>query len=117
MAWPSYARFVLAGASEGFDPSVVRSEMERGVPKQRIVNSSVLARVSGSVVFFSAADVASFDTWYFTTIGRIGWFDFTHPRTGAVVQARFIGGQLGDLVPLSGGFAVAQREVTVEYLQ
>ena len=117
MAWPSYARFVADGSSEGFDPSVERTEMERGIAKQRILNTDVMVEISGTVLFQSTADITSFDTWYFDTIGRIGWFDFTHPRTGAVVTARIIGGQLGELVPQAGGFVIASREVKVEYLR
>jgi hypothetical protein len=117
MAWPTYAKFVVDGSSEGFDPSVARSEMERGIAKQRVINSDVMVEVSGSVLFQSTADIVSFDTWYFDTIGRIGWFDFTHPRTGAVVTARLVGGRIGDLVPQAGGFAIASRDVKVEYLR
>lgn len=117
MAWPAYARFVTSGMREGFDPSVERTDMERGLPKQRIINSDVTATIRGSVVFRRQADIASFDTWYFETINRIGFFDFTHPRTGVTVQARFVGGQIGELVAHSSGFGVASREVVVEYLR
>jgi hypothetical protein len=117
MAWPSYARFVLTGASESFDPSVERTEMERGIPKERIINSDVMVQITGQVLFESKADVESFETWYFDTIGRIGWFDFRHPRTLQTVQARFVGGRLGELMPHAGAFAVASRVVTIEYLR
>lgn len=117
MAWPTYAKFVLTDISEGFEPSVERTEMERGVPKQRIINSSVMVQIAGSVVFCSKADIASFETWYFDTIERIGWFDFTHPRTGVVVQARIVGGDIGPLQPRSSRFELASREVTLEYLR
>lgn len=115
--WPSYARLVLAGASEAIEPSVLRTEMERGIAKQRVINSSVLARISGTVLFQSKTDIASFDTWYLSTIFRIDWFDVTHPRTGAPIVARFPGGEIGDLQPAQGGFAIATRSVVLEYLR
>lgn len=115
MTWPTYAKFVLSGSSEGFDPSVERTEMERGPAKQRILNSDVTVQITGIVLFVSQTDIASFETWYFDTIGRIGYFDFTHPRTGSTVQARFVGGRLGELIPQTGGYAIATREVTIEY--
>lgn len=115
--WPSYARFILTGAGEEFDPSVERTEMERGLPKQRIVNSDVMATISGAVLFTSDSDIASFEQWYFQDVGRVGFFEFRHPRTGTLVQARFVNGQLGRLEALSGGFAIASREVMLEYVR
>ncbi len=47
---------ILAGSySESFDPSVERTEMERGVPKQRLVNTQVLAKFKCSLLFNSSA--------------------------------------------------------------
>lgn len=81
-AFPSYARILFDGFSESFDPSIERTEMERGVPKQRVMNSQVLCKVNASILFSSPNDVAAFDTWYFGPLGRIGWFTMRHPRTG-----------------------------------
>ncbi len=116
MAWPTYAQLVVQGASEGFDASIERTEMERGVPKQRILNTDVMVQISATVLFRTREDIASFETWYFTTLGRIGWFELTHPRTGETVQARFVGG-LGELIPQTGSFLIATRDVTLEYLR
>jgi hypothetical protein len=116
-AWPPYIKLLLSGTSETFEPAVERNEMERGVPKQRILNSQVLAELTSTALFQSNADIARFDDWYFDIIQRVGWFDLRHPRTGKTVQARFVGGKLGALTPQSGGFALATREITVEYLR
>ena len=116
-ALPSYARLLFDSASESFDPSVVRTEMERGIPKQRILNSQVLVKVSANLLFMSAADVSAFEDWYFTTIKRIGWFDVRHPRTGVVTSMRFEGGSIGTLMPAAGAYALATRSVTLEYMR
>lgn len=49
--WPTYARIILDGASESFDPSIQRTEMDRGVPKQRVINSSVLMKINATILF------------------------------------------------------------------
>lgn len=115
--FPSYAEVLFAGYTESFDPSVARTDMERGVPKQRLLNSQVLMKVNATIFFRSAADVAAFEDWYFDTIGRIGWFTMTHPRTDATVTARFDSGSIGTLTPLHTLFRVAKRELVIEYLR
>lgn len=115
--FPTNLRYDLDGFRESEDPSVLRSEMERGVPKERLINTNVIARMKGTVTFFSKEDIAAFDTWYFDTIKRIGWFDIRHPRTRQIVSARLIGGKRGDLVPITGGFGLAYRELEMEYVR
>jgi len=115
--WPSGAKLRFSGLSEDFDPSVERVEMERGVPKQRIVNTQVMATITAAVLFRTPADVQAFEDWYFGPLGRIGWFTIAHPRTGVSITARFVGGQVGALSPQAPGFYLAQRQVTMEYLR
>lgn len=108
----------LSGSySEEFDPSVERDEMERGVPKQRLVNSQVLVTMKCAVLFRSKAELLAFDSWYFEVIRRIGWFSVTHPRTEQVITARFQGGRLGALTPATNTQRRWRRELTLEYLQ
>lgn len=114
---PSYIAVRFPDYGEQFDPSVLRSEMERGVPKQRVVNTHVLQQIQATFLFSSAADAAAFEDWYFNDLGRVDWFDMTHPRTGATIQARFVGGDIGTLVPLIPTFSYAYRSVTLEYLR
>ena len=116
-AFPNYVKFELAGFSESEDPSVLRTEMERGVPKERLVNSQVMAQMKGIITFFREEDVEAFDTWYFDTIKRIGWFTIRHPRRRITISARFIAGKRGDLVPVKGGFGIATRNIELEYLR
>ena len=114
---PSYVQILFAGYGEDFVPSVERTEMERGVPKQRLLNSGVLMQVHATLLFSSPADMAAFETWYFDTIERIGWFDMPHPRTGATISARFQGGKIGRLVPRNPQFNRATRDLVLEYLR
>lgn len=115
--FPDYVCVTFDNYSEGFDPSVERTEMERGPAKQRRINSRVEASINATLTFTSKADAASFESWYFDTIQRIGYFDIEHPRTGQTISARFRGGDIGELSPLSPDWSVSQRSVTFEYLR
>jgi len=115
--WPTYAKLLMEGYSEEFDPSIERTEMERGIPKERVLNSQVLDSITATVLFRSAGDIAAFDAWYFTDVKRVGWFTMAHPRTGAAISARFQAGKLGRLSPIAPGFGAAMREVVLEYLR
>lgn len=116
-ALPSYVSLLIAGQSESFDPTVVRSEMERGLAKQRLQSARVVKKLSVTLLFSTAADVAAFESWYFTVIGRIGFFDVVHPRTKATVPMRFENASIGELTPDTSGYAIAKRAVVLEYLQ
>lgn len=116
-ALPPYTRLLLDGAVETFDPAIVKSEMERGLAKQRVGNSRVIKKLSATLMFKTAADATAFEDWYFNIIRRIGFFDVVHPRTGQTIAMRFEGGAIGDLVPKIGRFEVATRAVVLEYLR
>lgn len=114
---PSYVTVRMSGYGEEFDPSVERTEMERGIPKQRCINTRVMATLRLSFLFPTSTDAANFEEWYFDTIKRIGWFDMTHPRTGGTISARFPGGNIGEMRSISGTDHLWQRDLTVEYLR
>lgn len=115
---PSYVAVLFDGYSDGYpDPSVDRVEMERGSPKQSLINSQVLAKVNATLWFKSAADVVSFETWYFDTIKRIGSFNMTHPRTGSTIVAAFEGGRIGLFEPASPDFSRVRCACVIEYLR
>lgn len=115
--FPGYAQILMDGYTESFDASVERTEMERGVPKQRLVNSQVLVKLNATLLFVTSGDVAAFENWYFGTIKRIGWFQMRHPRTGVSITARFESGNIGSLAPLGPGFHIASRSAVIEYLR
>lgn len=115
--FPTVARVTFDGQVRSFDPSVERTEMERGVPRQRLLNSQVLVKQSMTLYFASIGDVTTFEDWYFDVIKRIGWFEMVHPYSGQTIKARFENGALGDLVPdekLTGDF---KMDTVVEYLR
>lgn len=114
---PTVARVTFEGQKRSFDPSVERTEMERGVPRQRVLNSQVLVKQAMVFYFASIEDVTTFDDWYFDAIKRIGWFEMVNPYSGKIIKARFENGALGDLAPdekLPGDF---RMDAVVEYLR
>lgn len=102
----------------GEDPQSVveRTEMERGIPKQRRVNSDARVEVPITVYFDSKAEVTDFEDWFYVDINAgQDWFDIPHPRTGVVVQARVVGGKLGPLSYLNRTLEKSKRSLTIEY--
>ena len=120
--FPSDVKYVMGAYEEDRAPVVLRSEMERGLPKQRRMNSDTLVQVKVTLQFNSLAHHATFEAWFDSQIGAgADFFDWPHPRTGAVVQARIVGGVLGPLKPLHGvwrpGLQRCRRDATIEYLR
>lgn len=114
---PSYVKIIFSNYGESFDPSVESTEMERGPPKERLINTQVMMKLSVILQFESPQDAISFDDWYFNTISRIGWFNVKHPRLGVTIQMRFEKGYCGNLTTPTPGFAFSQRQATLEYLR
>lgn len=120
--FPSDVAVVLGSYGEDQTTAVMRSEMERGVPKQRRMASDVLVSVKATLQFKSSAHHDAFMAWFDGQIGSgADWFSWAHPRTGATVQARIVGGQLGPLTPVHGtwraGLQRCRRDCTFEYLR
>jgi hypothetical protein len=115
--FPSYAHIQFQGYAEDPKPSVLRTEMERGAPKQSVVNSQDLVAMSASLLFQSSADAASFIAWHRDTIGKVGTFNLTHPRTGSTITAWFREGYIGQLVPLGPGFSPCSRDCVIEFME
>ena len=77
---PLNTQVLMAGMGDSWDPATERTEMERGIPKQRLINSQVLAKLKVGLYFKDSAAADEFDDWYFSAIKRIGWFEIRHPR-------------------------------------
>lgn len=116
-ALPNYVTVLFQDLAEGFDPGVEEFKPERGLSKLRVVSSRVLVSVPVRLRTMSRADSLAFDTWFFDTIGRIGWFDWFDTRAQTTRSVRFKGGALGDAVPLRVGYEVADRRATLEFLR
>ncbi|KKW67388.1 hypothetical protein AAV94_11145 [Lampropedia cohaerens] len=112
---PDYVTVLLAGFGDRIDPSVQRTEMARGPAKQTLLNSQVRHELQATLFFRTRDDANAFEDWYLNDIKRIGYFGWVYPRTGQTVQARFVGGDIGTLVPHVGRFFMSQRDVTMEF--
>ena len=99
-------------------PVVLRSETERGVPRQRRVAADSLVAVPCTLLFNSKANAAEFETWFFgEAAAGAGWFDFTLLRTGQVVTAQVRGGDIGTLKPRSPDWEWSERSIVIEYIR
>lgn len=114
---PSYVAVRFPDYGETPQPNVERTEMERGVPKQRVINSQTRVQVQATFLFRSSADASAFEDWFYNTIQTIGWFTMNHPRTGQPILARFVAGDIGTLSPLDPTFQWSFRTVTLEYMR
>lgn len=89
--WPSGKRFTpLVGSLQETPPNnSIRSSMDRGPEKVRR-RTTANVRPLTFTILLSKADTAVLDTFYNdTTYSGADAFTYTHPRTGAVVSARF----------------------------
>ena len=114
--FPSWVKYELG--SEDAASAVERTEMERGVPKQRRANSDVLVQQDITIFFRTTAEASTWDTFFYTTI-KAGqdWFDFTPIRTGVMVQARVVGGNPGKLTKGTKTWVYSQRTLRIEWLR
>jgi hypothetical protein len=114
---PTGTRLLEQGFKLKIDPSVLRTDMERGLAKERVQNTKTVATVTATLMHEDRAAAIAFDTWYETEIKRIGWFDVRHPLTRTIVQMRFVGGDIGELEPLPGGFqnGSVRQNLQMEY--
>lgn len=114
---PTTAIMLVDNYDEKLNPSVLRTDMDRGRPVQRIKNSRCLVEVKCTLYFRRPEDHEEFMTWYMTTIGRVGFFDFVHPGTKETIRdAAFKEGDIGSKVPTSSAWFSFMRTVTIEYM-
>ncbi len=116
--FPSYVK-VLIGSSEKPNSVMIRTEMDRGVPKHRRISSDTLVTVSVDLFFESNTEATAFESWfYLQTNGGVDFFDWTNPRTKSLVRARVVNGDIGELKAGRGiwkGFST--RSMSLEYLR
>ena len=116
--FPPYVKLGWRDHAEKPTPVVARSEMERGVARQRRTHADSLVTVPVTAYFDTAADSLAFESWFFGDVGGgAAWFDFTQPRTGAVTQARVVGGDIGQLKPATKNWAFSERTFQLEYIR
>lgn len=118
-ALPSYVKFQLPGAAEQPADIVVRSSVERGIPRTRRIASDVMMTLSVKLIFLNLADSFAFRDWYYSPTGGAagaGWFDWTDPRTGLVRSVRFVSASMGSLLALAGSFRISEQSCAIEYV-
>lgn len=101
---------------------IERSEMERGLAKQRRTATLPVVQVPLVLYFATRAESESFEDWFYSAAGANGgaaWFTWNDPRTNPATPrlVRVVGGELGALVPENKTFSFANRTLTVEYLR
>lgn len=115
--FPDFAGIILEGYKESIpDPSVKRTDMERGPAIQQVMNKRVYQNISLTIMFEAKSDIELFYEWYFNDIRRAGFFALKHPRTGRTIQARFPSGKIGELLPVKSGFGISTITADVEYM-
>lgn len=86
-SWPATLPAYLIGSySETSPDNVIRSTVDKGAAKLRRRTTANIRRASFSM-FLTPAQVATLDAFYLANAALE--FDFTNPRTGAAVKARF----------------------------
>lgn len=116
--FPSYVTILSDGYGEDHSPVAARTEMDRGIAKQRKTQSDVIIQVPLSLIFDNNVDADAFEDWFYgDAAAGAAWFDWTDPRTGALRSARAVANTLGPLAPVSGLFMQTTRKLTIEYLR
>lgn len=116
--FPSYVKLGWRDTAEQHTPVIARSEMERGIARQRRTHADSLVTVPVTAYFDTAAESLAFEGWFFSDAAAgAAWFDFTLPRTGALVQARVVGGDIGQLKPATKNWAFSERSFQLEYIR
>jgi hypothetical protein len=120
-AFPTYAKIASDGFNEAHSPTALRSDMERGMAKQRRTQSTATVTLQVTLLFMSKVDSAAFEDWYYSPTGAAhgaAFFDFTDPRTGVVRQARVVANSLGPLSTMGGSMlSRTKRTLQIEYLR
>ena len=115
--FPTYPIALVDGYSDEFDPGVLTSPVEKGLPKMRVALKRVVREVTVTYSFRTIEDSNNFEDWYETTIRRVGFFYWKDHRGGALRAARFKGGAIGAITPVTGDFGYSRRTLTIEYLR
>lgn len=116
--FPTYVKLGWRDHAEKPTPVVMRSEMERGIARQRRTAADSVVTVPVTAYFDTAADALAFESWFFgDALAGADWFDFTLPRTGTVTLARVVGGDIGPLKPATKNWAFSERTFQLEYIR
>lgn len=84
---------------ESIGQIILRTEMDAGPAKQR--RRGQRPDTLSMVFVMTSAEVATLRTFVDSTIKGVARFYFTHPRTGATIEARIVPTQEGELFGLA----------------
>ncbi|ONN68136.1 hypothetical protein [Herbaspirillum sp. VT-16-41] len=117
--FPDYAKIQVDTFQESPGSVMKRTAMDRGVPKQRRVQSDVLVTVSFSVFLTSLEDQQGFEDWYYGDAGMgTVWFDWLDPRTNIIRSVRVVADSLGPLKQLQPlAIGLGSRSIQLEYVK
>jgi hypothetical protein len=118
IAFPDYVTVSVNGYEEQHGKIALRTDMDRGVPKQRRIQSDVLITLPLKLIFSTAANAAAFEDWFYNDAqAGMTWFEWTDPRTDVVRQARCVANTLGPLarMPDAADFNLTTRTLQIEY--
>ncbi|MES1977312.1 MAG: hypothetical protein V4451_04705 [Pseudomonadota bacterium] len=116
----TFPAYVKIGFPQGEETAsvVLRSEMERGVPKQRRIAADAMVTQETTLYFDTKQHAIDWETWFYEDInGGVDWFDYPDLRTGVTLQARIVGGKPGVLKPATVNWVYAQRTLMLEWLR
>lgn len=98
--FPTGGKLTASGFRRSRMSNVVRTDMESGPAKQALRSSRDTIRFPVTYLF-NNIEYVIFDAWVKNTINKVGWFTWTEPFRGAVVQARIVNGDISDAAPLN----------------
>lgn len=98
--FPTGGKVTFSGFKRKRMSNVIRSDMSSGPPKQALRSSQDMIRFPVSYLF-TVAQYDAFDVWVKNTIKVVGWFDWTDPKSGSVLNARIVNGDISDATPLN----------------
>lgn len=117
--WPaSLPRGPKLGHQETPPRPVVRTQMDVGPAKQRPRSTADATKIDSVTLYFTRNQVATFDAFFRETLGfGSEAFEWTHPRTGNLVDARFVDTpRYSSLAPRQDGSEKYKVEFTLELL-
>ncbi len=114
-AFPSYAKLYRDPLAEQPQSVVVRTQMEKGPPKQRRRASRQMIQRTVRYALDSKTDYQNFMAWYRTSISHgADWFDWTDPVDGVLKQARIVAGTFQGGTPRDKALRLWDVTFTIE---
>lgn len=106
------------GAGYEANSVVLRSNVDRGIPRTRRHSKRARVVFTGTFIFLTEAIRDNFEAWFKDDVNGAArgaaWFSWKHPATEQVIQARIV--TLGQMTAVHRCFHIAQQSFTLEYM-